>query len=133
MPTRSLIQKLAKLFPQSLIAEIYRIFGLDNTEKLILVFAGTTIHIPSTKDLEEEDRNLAIYETLQKSNSAAESRRLGHFICEQYGLKRKELRIIYKKTKKKLKEAKKFTESDQLVSAHLPKKIKLKRETRRRL
>jgi len=77
-----------------------------------------TVHVPSTTDIENEERNLAIYETLQRSQSGAESRRLGEVLCEQYKLKRKEIRAIYKQTKHKLKEAKKHIEKDKLVSEH---------------
>lgn len=98
--------------------QILRIFGIEDTEKFLTVFAGMTIHVPSTADIENEERNLAIYETLKASQSAAESRRLGKVLCEQYRLKRKELREIYKQTKKKLKEARKFAEADKLVSEH---------------
>ena len=118
MPSRVLIWKLAKIYPQSLIAEIYKIFGIEDTEKFLTVFAGMTIKIPSTIDIENEDRNLAIYETLKKSQSGSESRRLGTVLCEQHKLKRKELREIFNATKRKLREAKKSVESDRLTSEH---------------
>lgn len=118
MPARSVILKLAKIFPQSLTAEIHRIFGTEYVEKFITVFAGMTIRVPSTTEIETVERDLAIYETLQGSQSAAESRRLGALLCEQHKLKRKELRQIYKQTKRKLKEAKKHIEKDKLTSEH---------------
>lgn len=113
--------------------EIYRIFGIEDTEKLLQVFAGTTIYVPSTKNLENEERNLAIYETLKKSKSMQETRRLGELLCEQYKLKTREMRLIRRQTEKKLQEAKRFVESDKLVSKHQPKKIKLKQKNKRSL
>ena len=135
MPTRSLILKLAKIFPQSLVAEIHRIFRIEDTEKLLTVFAGTNIHIPSTKELEEEERNLAIYETLSKADSKSEMKRLGEVLCQRFDMKRREIRHAYLRTKKKLKEAEKFVEADKLTSQHSPspRKRKWKRKKRRKM
>jgi hypothetical protein len=91
-------------------------FGIENTEKFLNVFAGMTVRVPSTREMEEEERNLAIYHTLRTGTSASHSRRMGTILCERYRLKRKELRKIYWETKRKLKEANKFRESESLVS-----------------
>ena len=118
MPARSVILRLVKLFPQSLIAEIYRIFGIEDAEKFLTVFAGTTVRVTSTSELEDEERNLAIYETLRKSQSASESRRLGEMLCKQYKLKRSELRQVYRQTKRRLKDATSYLEADKRTGEH---------------
>lgn len=113
--------------------EIYRIFGNPAlTEKFLTVFGGTTIRIPSTKELEEEERNLAIYQTLMGSGSKSESRRLGKALCEHHGLTRREMRLLFKTTRRKLREAEKISESDQGVGKMRPKKVKVKRKNKRR-
>ena len=128
----SLITRLAKIFPQSLVAEILRIFGPDRTEKFIYVFGGTTIKIPSTKDIREMQISLAIYDTLKNAKSAAESRRLCAILGEQHNLKRQEVRALYKWTKKMLKEGNKYREEDSRVSRHQRSRIKVKYRTKRR-
>ena len=118
MTTRSLVSRLGSIYPQSLTAEITRLFGIEKAVNFLTVFAGTTIHVPSTLELENEERNLAIYDTLKESQSGAESRRLGTHLCQRYKLKRKELRKIYKQTRAKLKAAEKHREKDKLVAEY---------------
>jgi hypothetical protein len=130
---KALIIKLSKMFPQSLLADFERIFGTEATEKLLIIFAGTTLQVPSTKELDEAQRDIVIYKTLSGSKSISESRRLGVLLCQQYNISRREMRRIYKKTRRKLKEAKRFNDSDQRVGNHLPKRIKVKRVSKRRM
>ena len=130
---RSLILRLAKVFPQSLIAEILKIFGPNLTESFLLVFGGTTIKIPSTKDIRDMQVSLAIYDTLKNAKSAAESRRLCEVLCEQHHLKRQEVRTLYRHTKKLLKEGKKMSEAVVRISQHKSARIKVKHRTKRRM
>lgn len=130
MQMRSYIEKLVQLFPQSLISEFNRIFGAEDTEKLLTVFAGVTLHIPSTRDIEEAVRNVAIYETLVRSASAVETRRLSGIMCEQYDLSRTELRQIFKKTRRELNEAKRTRAADSKIGELIPRKLKTKRKKR---
>jgi hypothetical protein len=109
------------------------VFGTELTEKFILVFGGTTIHVPSTREIEEESRNVSIYSTLKNAKSIQQSKRLGQALCEQYDLDRTEMRDIFKDTKRKLREAKRVIDSDKRVSVHMPKKIKVRRKSRRRM
>jgi len=130
---RSLITRLAKIFPQSLTSEILRIFGPELTEKFFLVFGGTTIKIPSTKEIREMQIGLAIYDTLHNAKSRAESRRLCAILGEQHDLKRKEVRKLYKYTKGMLREAKKVNEADVRVGNNQKARIKVKRKNKRRM
>lgn len=135
MLEQSTVQRLVRLFPQSLIAEINRIFGAIATEKLMAVFAGTTIYIPSTKDLELAERDLAIHDTLLKCTTRAQSRRMGVVMCAQYRISRKELRDSYKKVRFLLRDGKKHIEADVRTSLHQTRrrKIKTKRRSKRRI
>lgn len=125
------VQKLMLFYPNTLLSELYKMFGSANTEKLLQVFAGTTLQIPSTSKVEESMRDVVIYETLVQSASAAESRILGTALAKQYDIDRKEVRAAYHSMRKRIRENKKLLEADQKVGQHNPKgKIKIKRKTR---
>lgn len=130
---RTEISKLVKLLPQSLLGDFYRIFGPIVTDKLLTVFGGCTIQIPSTKDMDEAVRDYAIYVALESCGTGADSKRMGEVLCQKYDIKRKELRKVYRLTKAKLKEATRVIESDRRVSQHQPSRIKQKRQSKRRL
>jgi hypothetical protein len=127
---RSSIEKIVKIFPQNLISEFHRIFGKEATEKLLTIFAGVTLHIPSTKEIEEAVRNIAIYETLIASRSGVETRRLSGIMCEQYDLTRKELRAAFRKTRRELNEARRTTAADQKIGEMTPRSLKQKSKKR---
>lgn len=125
------VPKLMLFYPNTILSEFHKMFGSTNTEKLLQVFAGTTLQIPSTARVEESMRDVVIYETLIKSKSASESRRLGVALAEQYDIDRKEVRAAYRSMRKRVRENKKLLEADQKVGQHNPKgKIKIKRKTR---
>lgn len=125
------VQKLMLFYPNTLLSELYKMFGVANTEKLLQVFGGTTLQIPSTSRVEEAMRDVAIYETLIKSKSASESRRLGVALAEQFDIDRKEVRLAYRSMRRRVRDNKKLLEADRNVSQHSPKgKIKIKRKTR---
>ena len=125
------VQKLMLFYPNTLLSELYKMFGATNTEKLLQVFAGTMLQIPSTERVEEAMRDVVIYETLIKSKSASESRRLGLALAEQYDMDRREVRLAYHSMRKRLRENKKLLDSDQKVGQHSTKgKINIKRKTR---
>lgn len=125
------VAKLMLFYPNTLINEFFKMFGYSNTEKLLQVFAGTTLQIPSTTKIEEAMRDCAVYETLCKSKSAAESRRLGKALAEQYDIDRAEVRKIYHAMRKRVRQNKKLREADQNVGRLSTKgKVKVKRKTR---
>jgi len=86
-----------------------------------------TLHIPSTKEIEEAIRNVVIYETLIKSKSATETNRLSAVMADQYDMSRRELRAAFKKTRRELNEAKRTKAADTKIGQLIPKKIKVKR------
>jgi len=121
------------MYPKSLVAEFFRLFGAADTEKLLTVFAGTTLRIPSTKELEEARRNIAIYETLSHAKSAAEARRLGEALMSQHNISRNQVRRVYKLTRKLLRESKRFSEADAKTGQLKKKTIRVWRKSKRRM
>lgn len=130
---RLFLDKLVKMYPRSLLSEFYRMFGLVHTEKLLAVFAGTTLQIPSTKDIEHALRDISIWETLRRSKSPGESRRLSIHLAQQHQITHKRVRTIYYSMVRLLKENTKFTEADKLTGQHKLGKVKVRRKNRMNL
>jgi Mor transcription activator family protein len=122
--------KLSQLFPKTLIPEVHRIFGQEVTEKLLTVFSGTTIHVPSVREQENAMRDIAIFETLHSSKGASESRRLGEALSAQYGISRRRVRHIYRTMRRLRKQNTKLVAEDLATSQHKGK-AKSKRRRRR--
>lgn len=98
-----------------------------------MVFAGTTIKIPSTKDIREMEINLSIFETLNNTKTGAESRRLAEILAERYDLKHHEVRQAYRTVKKLLKEGRKMNEAETRITNYQKAKVKVKHRTKRRM
>ncbi len=116
--TRKVLSKLALFFPQSLIAEYRRDFGEDSTEKLINIFGGTTLNVPSHKEIETATRDIIIYETLERSRDSAESRRLGAVLGKQHELSRHKIRAIYNSMRKRIRQNERQAAREKKVSQH---------------
>lgn len=128
------IKKLLLFYPNTLLSEFYQMFGAADFEKLLQVFGGTTIQIPSTSTVEKMMRNVAIFETINKANGAAQSRRLTQGLMERYDMKRIEVRQAFNSVRKQVHLVKRLREADQEVGQHiLKRKIKVKRKMRRSL
>jgi hypothetical protein len=123
--------KLSQLFPKTLIPEVFRIFGEEVTEKLLTVFSGTTIHIPSVREQENAMRDMAIFESLKTSKGSSESRRLGEALAAQYGISRRRVRHIYRTMRRLHKLNTKLLAEDLATSQHKGK-TKSKRRRRRK-
>lgn len=125
-------QKLVQLYPKTLIPELYKLFGEQITEKFLTVFAGTTIHVPSSREQENAFRDIAIFETLQNSKGAAESRRLGKALSAQYRISRRRIRHIYRKMKRLRKMNVKLIAEDLATSQHKVKRTNVKTKSKLR-
>ena len=130
---RLLFEKWAKIYPKSLVSEFCRMFGPANTEKLLAVFAGTTLQIPSTKDLENAERDILIWETLRHSKSPNESRKLSANLASQYHLPRKKIRHVYYTMMRRMRENKTLEDADRATGQHKQGNLKLNRRVRIRL
>jgi hypothetical protein len=132
MQRRFLFEQLGKLFPKSLVHDFYTIFGEAVTEKLLSIFSGTTIKVPSTEDLREAERDIIIYESLIKCPLPEEAKRVRKTLSRKYGLKKKNIRIIFKRMSRLHRMAKKVHEADHAVSQHKVKRIKIRKLKRQR-
>jgi len=104
-------------------------FGEEVTEKLLTVFSGTTIHVPSVREQENAMRDLAIFETLERAEDSSASRRLGEALSSQYKISRRKLRHIYRTMRRLHKLNTKLKAEDLATSQH--KKV-TKRKRRKR-
>jgi hypothetical protein len=128
------IKKLLLFYQNTLLNEFYQMFGAANAEKLLQVFGGTTIQIPSTATVDKLTRDITIYETLSKSSSPAQSRRLTTGLMGQHGMKRAEVRQAFNSVRRQVCLVKRLREADKQVGQHiLKRKIKVKRKAKRSL
>ena len=61
---------LTRASRDSILPELYDIFGKDNLLKFLDIFAGTTVKVPPSKVLEDAIRDTFIYLTIGKAKKA---------------------------------------------------------------
>lgn len=105
-------------------------FGEKMTDRLLTVFAGTTIRVPSTKDQSNAIRDIHIYETLCTASSASESRQLAEGMSKKYKMSRRHVRQIFKTMRRLYKVNKKLKEEDLATSQHQVKRVNVKRKSK---
>ena len=128
---RLLLTKLKQMFPRSLLGEFLELFGEDATLKLIDVFSGTNIEVPSRRVLEALNRDISIYEVL-RSVDGEKKRQLVAELANKYDLPTKKVREIYSRMEKQLKENRKFKLADELIGKLKDGQLKVKHEKRKR-
>ena len=111
------LEKLVQFYPRSLISDFYRVFGGEPTAKLLTVFAGTTMRIPGTREIQKLSRNIAIYETLRKAKSEGKTRKVIQQMSEKYGISKRRVRVVYREVRRRDKAAKKIFAKDYKVGA----------------
>lgn len=119
------------MFPRSLLGEFLELFGEDATLKLIDVFSGTNIEVPSRRVLEALNRDISIYEVL-RSVDGEKKRQLVAELANKYDLPTKKVREIYSRMEKQLKENRKFKLADELIGKLKDGQLKVKHEKRKR-
>jgi len=122
----SLLEKLAKVYPKSLISEYSRVFGMSATEKLLSIFGGMTIKVPSHTEIQRAKVELDIYEALARTKTRPEFRAVRKTIQSKFGMTKSKVRGIYRTFAKLHKVAKKIADEDLSVG-----KLKRKRRKRR--
>jgi hypothetical protein len=124
---QSTLEKLVLTFPKSLTSDYYKVFGLEDTEKLLTVFSGMTIRVPSTKDVERAIRDISIFESLVgKKGRDARQQRL--HLVEQHRISLTKVRKVFRKMKRVMRLSMRMKEAEAAVSVHeKPKKIKKSR------
>ena len=83
---------------ETLLPEIYEIFGKEATIKFLDIFAGTTVKVPTKKVLENAIRDTFIYLALQKSdksNGKIKRRDVVDDLADRYSIEREKVNDIY--------------------------------------
>lgn len=119
------------MFPRSLLGEFLEIFGKENTIKLIDVFSGTTLEIPSRRKLEALDRDIHIYEALCSCTGRKQTRRTQKALAHKHNLTEKHIREIYKRLEQQLKENKKFKLADERTGKLIGSRLRVPHERRK--
>ena len=127
------IGKLRVMFPRSLLAEFTEIFGEANARKLIDVFSGTTLEIPSRKALENAERDMLIYELLSISTSPQQGKEKRDKLSRKYNLSKGRVQEIFRQMKRQVKENRKFQQADESVGRLQRSRIKVEHRSRRKM
>lgn len=129
----SFTEKLSRLYPKSLISEFCHVFGPEDTERLLSVFGGMKLKVPSHEDISKMKRNLEIYEAMVQAKAQSPKRsafRLNRRILQaRYGMKKKKMMAIYKQMDRLMRQSKEVKAADVAVTAH--KKPARKKRRRR--
>ena len=116
------------MFPRSLLGEFLEIFGKENTTKLIDVFSGTTLEIPSRKKLEILERDIQIYDSLCSCTSQKQTRKMKKRLACKHGLTEKHVRDIFKRLERQLKENRRFKIADDRTGRLVGSRLKVPHE-----
>jgi hypothetical protein len=117
------IDNLENFFSRSLIVEFGRVFGIDNTKKLLAVFAGMTIQVPSTEELQEMERDVAVFKILSSAKDRTQRRILRGEVCARFGLAKMEVQEIYRRMDKAWRKYIAAKSEDEATSAHKRRKL----------
>lgn len=117
------VEKFVELFlyyldSNSLVIELCSLIGIENTIKVMEIFGGTTISIPSMKILRKAYRNIDIYLSLSKNDSINTKSHLS----KKHNLQIKSVDVLYR-------EVKRIMTQDDIMLNYL-KKIGLEKETK---
>jgi hypothetical protein len=126
------LSRIKEMYPRSLLAEFYTIFGEATTIKIIDVFSGTTLEIPSRKSLEVADRDIRIYEALCPCTSSKQTRAVEERMAEKYELSIQRVREIYKNMKRQMGENKRFQLADKLTGKLRRSTLKVEHRSKRK-
>lgn len=120
-----ILDRIKKMFPRSLLGEFLEIFGKQNTIKLIDVFSGTTLEIPSRRKLEILDRDIQIYEELSSCTSRGQQKTLRKSLAKKHSLSETQIRDVFKKMEKQLRENRKFKLADERTEKLLGSQLRV--------
>ena len=126
-----LIARLQEFFPNSVLVEFHRVFGEAATEKLLEVFSGVTLEVPSHQYLETCERDISIYEALCLSTSASQTRKLAGEQAKKHGLSHSRVRTIFRQIRKQMKENRRFKLADERIGQLKKGGIKVEHQSRR--
>ncbi len=92
-PELGLKELIFYLYQDTLLPELYDLLGEEETLKLVLVFGGMKIAIPSMKEINDLKRNIDIFLSLSYSQSHETLR----FLADKYDVTDVWIRALYKK------------------------------------
>lgn len=119
------------MFPRSLLGEFLEVFGKANTIKLIDVFSGTILEIPSRRKLEALDRDIQIYEILCSCTSQKQTKEMRKKLSLKHNLTEKHIREIFSQLERQLRENRKFKLADERTGRLLGSKLRVPHERKR--
>lgn len=122
-----LLKKLALIYPKSLLAEFCTIFGMQTTHKLLTVFGGITLKIPTSRELQKTERDLQIYEQLAKIEDKQAFRIVRKTLEAKHGMSKAKIKEIYRYMQRLHKSAEQIRAADVAVSQHKRKKVKVRK------
>lgn len=125
------LEKVVEMFPQSIVSEFYKVFGSENTEKLLTVFGGTKLEVPSTQALEEAQRDIAIYESLKRAHDSQEKRRLVSALMQQYDIPRHRVTVIFRTMKRHQRMSERLRRAEKSIGQHKKTKLKPRKKPRK--
>jgi hypothetical protein len=92
-PEMGLKELIFYLYRDTLLPELYDLLGEEETLKLVLVFGGMKIAIPSTKEINDLKRNIDVFLSL----SYSQGRETLTFLADKYDVTEVWIRAVYKK------------------------------------
>lgn len=109
-------------FSKSLILEYGRVFGKDNLKKFLAIFGGMAIRVPSVKDIQRMEKEVAIYKILSSAEDKAQRKILRLQVQAKFGVKKKDVIEIYRRMGKAWRQYQAAKTEDEAVSKHRRKK-----------
>jgi Mor transcription activator family len=125
------LEKVVEMFPQSIISEFYKVFGPENTEKLMTVFGGTKLEVPNTQDLENVQREIAIYESVKRAHDPQEKRRLIAALAQQYDIPKRRVNSVFRMMRRQQALAEKLKKAEKSIGQHRKTKLKPRKKPRK--
>ncbi|MBI4237556.1 MAG: hypothetical protein HY696_03950 [Deltaproteobacteria bacterium] len=92
-PELGLKELIFYLYRDTLLPEMYDLLGEEETLKLVLVFGGMKISIPSMKEINDLKRNIDVFLSLSYSQGHETLR----FLADKYEVTEVWIRAVYKK------------------------------------
>jgi hypothetical protein len=86
----------------TLLPELYEIFGKEATIKFLDIFAGTTVKVPSKQVIENAIRDTFIYLTLKKAKRSYNIKPADvvNDLADRYSIERETVNLIYREMEK---------------------------------
>ncbi len=92
-PELGLKELIFYLYRDTLLPELYDLLGEEETLKLVLVFGGMKIAIPSMKEINDLKRNIDVFLSL----SYSQGRETLTFLADKYDVTEVWIRAVYKR------------------------------------